>query len=183
SGHAGEVTAVAFSGDGRRALSGGLDRTLRLWDLSGAQAPRVLPRHAGPVTAVPFPAGAGRQRAPPAGRRRPAARGGRAAGGQGRDVEAGEQVRLCGGHAGAVWALAAAPDGKWFVSAGEDRVVKRWDLGSGRLLARWPEQARIVRGLAVSPDGRQVVAAALDGTLRVGEGASGRGGAAPRPAR
>src|SRR5262249_46844296 len=50
------------------------------------------------------------------------------------DVEAGEQVRVFGGHAGAVWALAAAPDGRWFVSAGEDRVVKRGELGSGRLL-------------------------------------------------
>jgi WD40 repeat protein len=37
-GHEGGVLSVALSGDGRRALSGSLDGTLRLWDLdSGAQ--------------------------------------------------------------------------------------------------------------------------------------------------
>jgi hypothetical protein len=34
-GHGGSVTSVAFSADGRYALSGSLDKTVRLWDLSG----------------------------------------------------------------------------------------------------------------------------------------------------
>jgi WD40 repeat protein len=34
-GHTESVTCVTFSADGRRALSGSLDRTVRLWGLPG----------------------------------------------------------------------------------------------------------------------------------------------------
>ena len=51
-GYTGGVYAVAVSGDGRTAVSGGRDGTVRVWDLAGAAAPRVLTGHAGPVQAV-----------------------------------------------------------------------------------------------------------------------------------
>src|SRR5207248_2334174 len=50
-GHAGAVTGVAVSADGRHALSGGEDGSARLWDLSALPAP-VKPR---PVVVGPSP--------------------------------------------------------------------------------------------------------------------------------
>jgi WD40 repeat protein len=43
---------VAVSADGRTAVSGGGDGTVRVWDLTGTAAPRELTRHVGWVEAV-----------------------------------------------------------------------------------------------------------------------------------
>ncbi|MFG2133196.1 XRE family transcriptional regulator [Streptomyces sp. NPDC048751] len=54
-GHTGAVTAVAFSGDGGILVTGGADRTLRLWRAGDPHRPRelsTLPRLAGPVRTV-----------------------------------------------------------------------------------------------------------------------------------
>jgi WD40 repeat protein len=44
--------AVALTADGKRAVSGSSDHTLRVWDLEGNQPPRVLEGHTGWVRAV-----------------------------------------------------------------------------------------------------------------------------------
>ena len=46
------VSAVAVSADGRTAVSGGYDGTVRVWDLTGTAPPRLLPGHTGWVRAV-----------------------------------------------------------------------------------------------------------------------------------
>ena len=46
------VAAVAITADGRRAVSGGSDRTVRAWDLDTGQQQATLSGHDGPVDAV-----------------------------------------------------------------------------------------------------------------------------------
>src|SRR5262249_32286040 len=53
-GHADAVWGVAFSPDGRRALSGSMDQTLRLWDLATGAELRTFVGHEDGVTAVGF---------------------------------------------------------------------------------------------------------------------------------
>jgi WD40 repeat protein len=51
-GHAGRVRAVALTPDGRRAVSGSDDKTLKVWDLESSREIRTLEGHAGKVRAV-----------------------------------------------------------------------------------------------------------------------------------
>ena len=46
------MRAVAITSDGRYAVSGSYDRTLRLWDLESKQALRTLEGHSDSVRAV-----------------------------------------------------------------------------------------------------------------------------------
>jgi WD40 repeat protein len=51
-GHAGGVTAVAVTPDGRHAVSGSYDHTVRVWDLSSGAPLHTLEGHADAVWAV-----------------------------------------------------------------------------------------------------------------------------------
>jgi GTPase SAR1 family protein len=51
-GHTGRVLSVAWSPDGRRALSGADDMTVRLWEVESGRCLRVLEGHAGRVWSV-----------------------------------------------------------------------------------------------------------------------------------
>jgi WD40 repeat protein len=51
-GHTIYVKSVAFSPNGRFALSGSLDKTLRLWDLKTGECLRTLTGHTGGVSSV-----------------------------------------------------------------------------------------------------------------------------------
>ena len=51
-GHTHEVKAVALTADGRHAVSGSYDKTLRVWDLETGQTIRTLEGHTGRVTSL-----------------------------------------------------------------------------------------------------------------------------------
>ena len=51
-GHKGGVNSVAFSPDGKRALTGSFDGTLRLWDLATGKTLLTLKGHTGGVRSV-----------------------------------------------------------------------------------------------------------------------------------
>ncbi len=53
-GHTNGVVSVAFSPDGRYALSGSYDKTMKLWDVSSGQAVRTFSGHSHYVSSVAF---------------------------------------------------------------------------------------------------------------------------------
>ncbi len=66
-----------------------------------------------------------------------------------------------------ILALALSPDGKKLASAGTDRLLRVWDLPTGKLEHTIENHADWVFGLAFSPDGKQLITGSRDKTAKV----------------
>jgi WD40 repeat protein len=119
--HEGPVTALCFSRDGRRLLSGGADRAVRVWEIASGSM-RTLRGHGQTVTSVS------------------SSEDGRFAlsGSEDRalrlwDLESGACVHTFVGHTAPVRAALLGPDGRFALSADLDGKIRLWlldwDLG------------------------------------------------------
>lgn len=59
--------------------------------------------------------------------------------------------RVVSGHLGWVRCLAVEPANEWFATGSNDRIIKIWDLASGKLKLSLTGHISAVRGLAISP--------------------------------
>ena len=100
-GHTDGVWAVAVSADGRTAVSGGDDGTVRVWDLAGTAAPRALTGHDRGVWAVAVSADG-----------RTAVSGGDDGTVRVWDLAGTAAPRALTGHDRGVWAVAVSADGR-----------------------------------------------------------------------
>jgi WD40 repeat protein len=161
-GHDETPVAVAVAPDGARALSAGLDATLRVWDLESRGAASVLSGHDGAITSAAF-----------AGDRARGVSGGRDRTVRLWDLDAGRLLATLEGHGETVSAVDASPDGRRAASASWDGTVRLWDLASGATLQVLEGHEAQVTAVRWAADGQAVASAAFDGTVRLWEAGSG----------
>lgn len=155
-GHTDTVWSVAFSPDGRRALSGSEDHTVRYWDLSTGKSIRELRGHTRVVNAVAFlPDG---KRALSAGDDKTLRLW---------NLETGEEVWKAEGQTGVLQALAVLPNGEFALSADADRLMRYWRLKDGKEVRRYDNHKGLVRAVTVANDGRRAASGGDDRIIRL----------------
>ncbi len=119
-GHRGSIAAVSTTKDDRFVLSGGSDKTLKLWNIESGECQRTFVGHDAEVSALavvpngPFVVSGSRDETLRLW-----------------NIESGECVRTLEGHVGEVCSVAVAPDGQTVISGGEDGTLRLWDLRAG----------------------------------------------------
>lgn len=161
-GHTAWVHSVALTSDGRFAVSGAWDCTLRVWDLQHGQSIRTLEGHNGWVNAVVVT---------PDGSRAISAASDCTL--RVWDLATGQSIQTLKGHTDRVNAIALMPDCRRAISASSDRTLRLWDLQNGKLVRTLKGHLGVVNAVAVTPDGRKAVSAS-DYRLRIWDLERGR---------
>jgi WD40 repeat protein len=157
----GAVAAVAFDPATRRMAVGSY-KSVHLMGLADRKWAGTLTGHADLVRALAFS---------PDGRRLAVAGGPSGRFGEVKiwdvDGKALKLVSTIQGHTDTILAVAFSPDGATIASAGYDRLVKIWDVATGKLVTTLKEHQDAVYAVAFMPGGRQIVSAAGDRTLKI----------------
>lgn len=144
-GHTRQVKALLFTPDGSRAVSVGMDRTIRLWDVSNGRNvfTRVAPGLLEKAVLVPG---------------KPLVISGASDGSLSVwDLAGMERVHELEGHLGSVTEIVVTPDGARAVSTAEDGGVRIWDIGTGSCRAAYYADVA-VNGCGLDPSGRMLAA-------------------------
>jgi WD40 repeat protein len=159
-GHTGNVYSVTFTQDGRYAISGSWDKTLRMWELETGICIRTMEGQSFDSVSV-TPDG------------RYAVSGSRDNNLRIWSLESGKCMCTMKGHARWITSVCIAPDGQYAVSGSDDKTLRMWDLKTGQCVRTMKGHTLKVKSVAISPDGRCAVSGSDDATLRVWELKSG----------
>ncbi|MBF0320468.1 MAG: caspase family protein [Nitrospirae bacterium] len=122
-GHSGYVNSVAISPDGKYALSGSMDNTLKLWEIATGKKIRTFTGHSDRVNSVAI-----------------SPDGKYALSGSWDktlklwDISTGKEIRTFTGHSNRVDSVAISPDGKYALSGSWDSTIRLWDIATGKEL-------------------------------------------------
>jgi WD40 repeat protein len=178
-GHTGPVSAVLFTPDGRQVITASWDKTVRVWDAATGEPLRVLRPPVGEgadgqlFAAALSPDGT------------TLAVGGYGYRGENKqrsafvfliDLAAGRILDRSAlrGHTAPVRALAFSPDGKTLASAGDDKVVRLWDVEKRDCRYTLEGHNDSVRSLAWSPDGARLASGGDDRQVLLWSAATGK---------
>ncbi|MBI3407512.1 MAG: WD40 repeat domain-containing protein [Planctomycetes bacterium] len=154
-GHQDTIRGVALSADGRWGVSGSVDQSVRVWDLTSGKEERTLRGHTKEVWAVAF---------------HPNSRQVFSASWDATarlwDVKTGEEKKRYT-HPIDVNGLVLSRDASTMLTCCDNQTVYLWDVVKGEELKRFSGHTNFVYCVAFSPDGRHIASGSTDRTVRV----------------
>lgn len=155
SAHGDEISALAFSRDGRLATAAE-DRTVYIWDVQSGDMVQKLEGHTDRVDDLAWsPLGT------------LLASAGWDTSVRVWDPNAGELLAMLNGQGECVHAVEFTPDGRWIVCADSDGYVRVWDHARLKVLGELQAHASAAKRLAVRIDGQQAVSGGGDRILQL----------------
>ncbi len=154
-GHTGPVNSVCFSPNGKYALSGSNDNTLKLWDINPGKEIRTFKGHRGTVTSVCF-----------------SPDGKFALSGSWDNtlklwnINTGNEIRTFTGHNEGITSVCFSYDGKYALSGSWDLTLKLWDVNTGREIRTFTD-SQCVNSVCFSPDGKYILSGGCLKTLKL----------------
>jgi WD40 repeat protein/serine/threonine protein kinase len=161
-GHINQVTSVAITPDGRYAVSGSSDKTLRVWDFVTGRCTREIFCWRSITSVAITPDG------------RYAVSGGYEATIRVWELETGKCIRTIEGHTDSVESVSVTPNGRYVISGSEDKTLRVWDLTTGQCIRTMEGHTSNVISVTTTPDGRYAVSGSEGGTIRVWELETGK---------
>lgn len=152
-GHAGAVSLLRWSPDGKHLLTASLDKTLRLWDTAAGETITTFTGHSDTIVAAEW--SPDRERLLTA-----------SADGTARlwDAETGKNLQILRGHTAALTGVAWNRTGTAFFTYSRDGTVKIWDAQSGTPQATLTGHTGGITSAAWSPDDKKILTASTDKT-------------------
>jgi len=152
----GNINAYALTRDGKRALTGGSDCTVRLWDTDTRRCERVFKGHTDIVWSVVWSADESLALS--------CAKDGTV---RLWDVQSGMNIRTMLGHTGWVRSIAWSNDGRRALSASDDSTIRLWDLESGVCLFEMEGHHSLALHVSWGPDQLHAMSCSADGTIKI----------------
>ena len=154
--HIFHANCVCVDPYGQTAISGGVDHTLRVWNLETGECTRTLEVHAQPVMCIEMDIIRHRVLS---------------GGADGTlllwDLNSGSIIYTLEGHIGATRGVCISPDGRSAVSGGDDMILRLWDLDTGRCVKTFEGHTGEINCVSVTPDGFRAISGSNDKTLRI----------------
>ena len=159
------IRHILVTKDGKRAITGGMDRTVRVWDLETGKELKKLVGHNSWSWQIALSADEKNLFS--------------ASSVEGKvyrwDLESGRPIQTYAGHSQWVYGVAVTPDGKTLFSGGagnedkpKDFTIRLFDVETGKEIQKWEGHSGYVWKLAVSPDGTKLASAGgNDNSLKI----------------
>ncbi|CAB9513612.1 WD-40 repeat protein [Seminavis robusta] len=163
-GHDNKIQCCTVYQNGKRALTGSYDNTLKVWNLSTGKLLRTLAGHTEWVSCCAVLGGDSSKRA--------------LSGSHDRslrvwDLVTGKQLKKFQGHNTGVLCCASFLNGKRAISGGSDNHLRLWNIATGKQLMVLEGHTGWIRCCAVTEDSKRALSGADDKTLRLWDLASG----------
>jgi WD40 repeat protein len=155
-GHTEFINSVCFSPDGKTALSGSYDNTIKLWEVETGICIRTFEGHNKFIQSICF------------------SPDGKTVLSSSWDdtiklwnVETGICIRTFEGHISGIQSVCFSPDGKTALSGKSDKTINLWDIKTGICIRTFEGHNDYIWSVCFSPDGTMALSGSVDKTIKL----------------